>query len=99
MLAISKLAVPALSLSSYSLSAYCSAMVGRHVSAGVARICAACEAVSTAPSGERHAGEPVPMPRKERRKRPLCSVLLRPHESPPILGTVRVELRRSCGFR
>jgi hypothetical protein len=73
MLTISKLAVPALSLS--SCSAYCSAIPGRHVSAGVARIRAACEAASAAPFGERRAREPVPIPRKERQKRPLCCVL------------------------
>jgi hypothetical protein len=79
MLTISKLAVPALSLS--SCSAYCSAIPGRQVSAGVARIRAACEAASVAPLGERRAREPVPIPRKERRKRPLCSVLSSPHKS------------------
>jgi hypothetical protein len=74
MLTSSKLAVPAASLS--SCRAYCSAMPGFQVSAGVARIRVTCEAVSAAPSGERRVREPVPKPRKERRKSPLCSALL-----------------------
>ena len=74
MLTSSKLAVPALSLSSCRV--YCSAMPGFQDSAGVERIRATCEAVSAAPSGERRVREAVPMPRKERRKSPLCSALL-----------------------
>jgi len=78
MLTTSKLAVPALSLS--SCTAYCSAMPGLQAPDGVARTRATCEAVSTAPSGERRAREPVPIPRKERRKRPLCSALSSRHQ-------------------
>lgn len=74
MLTTSRLAAFVLSFSSCSW--YCSLIPGRQLSAGVARMRASCAAVSAAPSGERRAREPVPMPRMERRKRPLCSALV-----------------------
>ena len=74
MLTIEVLAVSVVSFP--TCAAYCSAMPGPHVSGGVARIRATCEAVSAAPLAENRAMEPVPMPSKERRNKPLCSELL-----------------------
>jgi hypothetical protein len=70
-------------------------MPGRQLSAGVARMRAECVAVSAAPSGERRAREPVPMPRMERRKRPLCSALV----CPPGRSQCYDDLERRCSLR
>ena len=69
-----KLAVPALSLSSYK--GICFAIPRRLEKERAAWTCAICEAVSASPSVERRATVIVPILRKGRGKRPLCSVLL-----------------------
>ena len=84
MLMSSKLAAFARSFS--ICSSYCSVIPARQFPAGVARIRASCAVVREAPLGERRAREPVPMPRMERRKRPLRSSLQYNQLSAEVVG-------------
>ena len=73
-------------LAAFACSSYCSVISARQVAAGIAWIRASCAAVRDAPLGERRARKPVPMPRMERRKRPLRSLLQYNQLSAKVVG-------------